>query len=107
MSDEFGSITGDTAVTYNQEYSGQFSKYRAVESFNDNGKFSLLTPQQQQHSSHNNGLIDLNHNDKLKLSAPSRLPLSKVQPSSPPSSSSSHKCPEKPCFLSNTTFHCH
>jgi hypothetical protein len=105
MSDELGYITGDTAVTYNQEFTGQFSKYRAVESFSDTGRFSLIAPRGSSAGVHNNH-IDLHHNEKLHLSTPGRLPVSKLQPLPASPSSASHKCPEKPFFLSNTTFHC-
>jgi hypothetical protein len=102
MSDELGYITGDTAVTYNQEFTGQFSKYRAVESFSDTGRFSLITPHGSSAGFHNNH----HHNEKLQLSTPGRLPVSKLQPLPASPSSATHKCPEKPFFLSNTTFHC-
>lgn len=107
MSSELGFLTGESAVTYN-EFAGPAPKYRAVESFtHDMGNFSILSPSLIKQQTPIGGTIDLSEPGKLSIhsTTPSRLPVSKaqIQPTSP---SASIKCPEKPCFLSNTTFHC-
>eukprot|EP01040_Poterioochromonas_malhamensis_P018129 gene18129-21082_t len=108
MNDEYSGFTGETAVTYNQEFDGHFSKYRRVEAFtHDNvdhlALFTQSTPFYDIHQA--TKAFPSSSSKKLRITVPPCLPGSKteVTPQSPVYQAP--RCPEKPCFLAaNTSF---
>jgi hypothetical protein len=101
MSEEFGSLTAESAVTLNEDT--QFTKYRAIE----RAPLSELDSFSVRWSTSEPVGGEISIFDDRSKTAPSRLPITKSELFTEASDSSnfSIKCPEKPCFLSNTSFH--
>lgn len=97
MNDELGQLTGDNAVTY---VDNMPAKYRAIDT-------SLPTLSSLPNTASSGPFLELNLFTQPKIRP---LPLSKLESSASTTSTASNaelksRCPEKPCFLSSTTFH--
>jgi hypothetical protein len=101
MTEEFGSLTAESAVTLNEDT--QFTKYRAIE----RAPLSELDSFSVRWSTSEPVGGEISVFDDRSKTGPSRLPITKTELFTETSDSSKLciKCPEKPCFLSSTCFH--
>lgn len=92
---------GDSAVTDVSD--GPIRKYRAIDYgfTHDTSNFMILSPVQLNETKKS---FQGTSNQSIRKSTPARYPLSELEISQSPSTTI--KCPEIPCFISNTAFNC-